>query len=415
MNRQTFVIVGASLAGASAAAALRKEGFDGRIVLIGEEAQRPYERPELSKKYLRAEPGTELAVHDPDFYAEADIDLMTDLRVEAVDVHRREVRAGTLRVPFDRLLLTTGATPRRLEVPGNDLEGVLTLRTMADSDTIRESALKAQDIVVVGGGWIGSEVAASLRQLDRSVTLVLPADVPLQRVVGPEVGSVYRDVHLANGVQIVKGRRVIGLRGRLAVASVELDDGRTLAADLVIAGVGARPRTEVASGAGLRFDGEMADGGIAVDARLESSVPGVFAAGDVAAAWHPLYGRNIRVEHWDNAKRQGRAAAGTMLGRTDLYDRIPFFYSDQFDLGMEYTGFAPRWDEVVFRGEPLSRKFIAFWLLGGKVVAGMNVNTWDVAPSIERLVRAQATVERDALADPARPLDELVPVPVAAA
>lgn len=414
MNRQTFVIVGASLAGASAAAALRKEGFDGRIVLIGEEAERPYERPELSKKYLRAEPGTELAVHDPDFYAAADIELMTGLRVEAVDVHRREVRSVTLRFPFDRLLLTTGSTPRRLDVPGSDLDGVLTLRTQADSDRIRESASKAQDIVVVGGGWIGSEVAASLRQLDRSVTVILPSDVPLQRVVGPEVGSVYRDVHLANGVQIVKGRRVIGLRGRGAVESVELDDGRTLAADLVICGLGASPRTELASDAGLRFDGGKAGAGIAVDARLESSVPGVFAAGDVAAAWHPLYRRNIRVEHWDNAKRQGRFAAGAMLGRTDQYERIPYFYSDQFDLGMEYTGFAPQWDEVVFRGEPLSRKFIAFWLLRGKVVAGMNMNTWDVAPSIERLVRAQATVEREALADPARPLDELTPVPVAA-
>jgi 3-phenylpropionate/trans-cinnamate dioxygenase ferredoxin reductase subunit len=221
-------------------------------------------------------------------------------------------------------------------------------------------------------------------------------------------------VHLANGVQIVKGRRVIGLRGRGAVESVELDDGRTLAADLVICGLGASPRTELASDAGLRFDGGKAGAGIAVDARLESSVPGVFAAGDVAAAWHPLYRRNIRVEHWDNAKRQGRFAAGAMLGRTDQYERIPYFYSDQFDLGMEYTGFAPQWDEVVFRGEPLSRKFIAFWLLRGKVVAGMNMNTWDVAPSIERLVRAQATVEREALADPARPLDELTPVPVAA-
>jgi len=415
MNRQTFVIVGASLAGASAAAALRKEGFDGRIVLIGEETERPYERPELSKKYLRAETAeAELAVHSGDFYAEADIELMTGVRVESVDVHRREVRAGALRLPFDRLLLATGAAPRRLEVPGGHLDGVLTLRTISDSDAIRERALVARDIVVVGGGWIGSEVAASLRQLGRSVTLVIPTDVPLQRMLGPEVGAVYRDVHAANGVRLVNRTRVTGLRGRDAVESVELDNGRALPADLVIAGVGATPRTELASGAGLAVGRGMVRG-IVVDARLESSVPGVFAAGDVAAAWHPLYGRHIRIEHWDNAKRQGRAAAAAMLDRADHYDRIPYLYSDQYDLGMEYTGYAPEWDEVVFRGEPLSRRFIAFWLLGGKVVAGMNVNTWDVAPSIERLVRAQATVEREALADPERPLDELTRMPVAAA
>jgi 3-phenylpropionate/trans-cinnamate dioxygenase ferredoxin reductase subunit len=410
MNRQTFVIVGASLAGASAAAALRKEGFDGRIVLIGEESDAPYERPELSKKYLRGEAGKDLAVNSPDFYAEQDIELMTDVRVETVDVHRRVVRAGATRLGFDRLLLTTGAAARSLEVPGAHLDGVMTLRTIAESDAIRVRALDAQHVVVVGGGWIGSEVAASLRQLGRSVTLVIPTDVPLQRVIGRQAGAIYRDVHAANGVRLVNGARVIGLRGGRAVASVELDDRRTLPADLVIAGVGATPRTELASAAGLAVER-----GIVVDGRLESSVPGVFAAGDVAAAWHPLYGRHIRVEHWDNAKRQGRATAAAMLGRADQYDRIPYLYSDQFDLSMEYTGYAPEWDEVVFRGEPLSHRFIAFWLRRGKVLAGMNVNTWDVAPSIERLVRAQATVERDALADPERPLDELTAMPAAAA
>ncbi len=404
MRQQTYVIVGASLAGASAAAALRKHGFDGRIVLIGEEPERPYERPELSKKYLRGEEDVDLFVHRPDFYAETNIELVTGARAAGIDTDRRRVVAGAAAFTYDRLLLAAGATPRELNVPGSDLDGVLTLRTIGDADRIRERALAADSVVVVGGGWIGSEVAASLRQLGRDVTLVLPGDSPLERVLGPVVGSVYRDAHAENGVHLVTGTRVTALHGRRAVDTVVTEDGQRLAADLVVVGIGAQPRTELASEAGLAVDE-----GILVDERLQSSVPGIYAAGDVAKAWHPAYRRRLRVEHWDNAKRQGRVAAANMAGEPTAYDRIPYFYSDQYDIGMEYTGFAPRWDEVLFRGDPRSRQFIAFWLKDGKVAAGMNVNVWDVAPAIEQLIRSGTAVGRERLADPSEPLEELAP------
>jgi 3-phenylpropionate/trans-cinnamate dioxygenase ferredoxin reductase subunit len=402
MPRQTVLIIGASLAGASAAAALRKHGFEGRIVLVGEEAEPPYERPELSKKYLRGEVDTPVLVHDEVFYAGAGIELLTGVHAQRLDVHRREVLTtdGTLR--FDRLLLATGASPRRLEVPGADLDGVVTLRTRRDADTIRSRALSASSVVVVGGGWIGSEVAASLRQLGRAVTLVSPTRAPLERILGPEVAEVYRRAHEDNGVELRAGARVTSVTGDGHVERVVTDDGSSIAADLVVVGIGAEPRTTLASEAGLAVES-----GILVDARLGSSVPAIYAAGDVANAWHPLYRRRIRIEHWDNAKRQGRAAGANMAGTPADYDRIPYFYSDQYDLGMEYTGYAPAWDEVVLRGTPESREFVAFWLQNGRVLAGMNMNVWDVAPAIERLIRSGATVDRQRLADPSQPLDGL--------
>ncbi|HKG57206.1 MAG TPA: FAD-dependent oxidoreductase [Candidatus Limnocylindrales bacterium] len=404
MTDQTHVIVGASLAGASAAAALRKQGFDGRIVLIGEEPERPYERPELSKKYLRGEPGTDVFVHPADFYANQDIQLVTGARVEHVDPRRHEVATARATYHYDRLLLATGTAPRALEVPGAELDGVVSLRTMRDADGIRERAQAAQSIVVVGGGWIGSEVAASLRQLGRDVALVAPGAAPLQRVLGPEVAEVYRAAHAENGVRLVLGTTVAAFRGSGRVDAVVTADGGVLRAGLVVVGIGAAPRTELAAAAGLELER-----GIVVDEHLETSVPGIFAAGDVADAWHPLFGHRLRVEHWDNAKRQGRAAAASMIGNGKAYDRIPYFYSDQYDLGMEYTGYAPRWDEVVVRGDIDSREFIAFWLAEGRVVAGMNVNVWDVAPAIERIVRSQVAIDRARLADKGEPLEELAP------
>ena len=377
MARQSFVIIGASLAGASAAVALRKQGFGGRIVLIGEEAEQPYERPELSKGYLRGEAKTPKYVHSPGDYADRDIELITGVRAERIDVAARRVVTGKGTFAFDRLLIATGSEARRLPVPGADLDGVLTLRTIGDSDRIRSAAETADAIVVVGGGWIGSEVAASLRQLGHRVSMVLPAQRPLEHLLGPEVSDVYRSLHEENGVALVSGTRVARIEGGGEVSAVVTEDGRRLAADVVVVGVGAVPRTDIASAAGLEVDD-----GILVNEHLESSVPGIFAAGDVARAWHPLFRQRLRVEHWDNAKRQGRAAAASMLGGTQPYRRIPYFFSDQYDLGMEYSGFAPRWDKVVFRGDPSSHEFVAFWLLGDRVVAGMNANVWDVAPAI---------------------------------
>jgi 3-phenylpropionate/trans-cinnamate dioxygenase ferredoxin reductase subunit len=402
VKQHTFVIVGASLAGASAAAALRNQGFDGRIVLVGEESELPYDRPELSKAYLRGERQTPKFVHPSDYYAEAGIELLLGTPAERIDVARRRVFAANQWFPFDRLLVATGAEPRRLSVPGAELDGVLTLRTVGDADRIRSAAAAAGSVVIVGGGWIGSEVAASLRQLGREVAMVLPTERPLEHVLGPEVAEVYRSIHAEHGVTLLTGTRVARLGGRGSVETVVTADGRTLTADLVVVGVGAEPRTELATAAGLQVDG-----GILVDESLQSSVRGIFAAGDVARAWHPFYRRRLRVEHRDNAKRQGQLAAANMLGEAKRYERIPFLYSDQYDLGMEYTGFAPDWDRVVFRGDTQSRQFIAFWLHAGRVVAGMNANVWDVAPAIARLIESGRHVDEQWLTDESQPLEEL--------
>jgi 3-phenylpropionate/trans-cinnamate dioxygenase ferredoxin reductase subunit len=409
---RTFVIVGASLTGASAAAQLRKKGFDGRIVLVGEERERPYERPDLSKAYLRGSAGRDgLDVHGPAFYDEQSIDLRTSARASAVETQSREVVLDDgERIRFDRLLLATGSSPRRLDVPGGDLDGVLYLRTVADADRIRERAAAAQRAVVIGGGWIGAEVAASLRELGLPVALVGPDSAPLERVLGPDVAAVYRDLHAGHGVELVMNQRASAFLGQKTVEAVLTAEGTRVEGDLVVVGVGARPRSDLAAAAGI----QVGDG-INVDQHLETSVPGIFAAGDVAAAWHPLLEARIRVEHWDNAKRQGRAAAQNMLGEAEPYVRIPYFYSDQYDLSMEYAGHAPRWDRVVFRGDPASGSFIAFWLRDGRVVAGMNANVPKVNDGVAALVRSGRTAVAARLADPTIPLDDadalLVPVP----
>jgi 3-phenylpropionate/trans-cinnamate dioxygenase ferredoxin reductase component len=403
MRDQTFVIVGAGLAGASAAAALRKSGFDGRIVLIGEEQERPYERPELSKQYLRGEKQSPKWVHADVFYDEAEIELRTGQRGTGLDPVGRTVDTTGGRLPYDRLLLAMGSRPRRLSVPGAQLDGILTLRTAADADAIKERARRAGTVAVVGGGWIGSEVAASLRQIGSDVTLVSPTYAPLEHVLGGAVAAVYRRAHEEHGVHLVLGTRVARFLGGPQVEGFVTDDGRTVRAELVVVGIGAEPRTEIAAGTALSVDG-----GFVVDEHLATNLPGVYAAGDVANAWYPFYGGHLRVEHWDNAKRQGRVAAANMAGASEVYDRIPYFYSDQYDLGMEYTGHGAPGDEVVFRGRPDAGEFIAFWLRDGRVTAGMNVNVWDVASAIERLIRSGTAVDRRGLADPDVPSEDLV-------
>jgi 3-phenylpropionate/trans-cinnamate dioxygenase ferredoxin reductase subunit len=400
---QTFVVVGAALAGAKAAETLRQEGFEGRVVLIGSEPDRPYERPPLSKEYLRGEAGREkVYVHDEGFYAEHEIELRTGTTVEQIEPgHRELVLAGGERVAYDRLLLTTGAAPRRLAIPGAELEGIHELRTVADSDRLRERLDRGGRLVVVGAGWIGSEVAASARQRGLEVTVIDPLSVPLERVLGSEVGAIYRDIHLDHGVQMLLETGVEAFEGATAVERVRISGGGTIDCDLVVVGVGVTPRTELASAAGIAVAN-----GIVVDDRLRTSAAGIFAAGDVANAEHPLFGR-LRIEHWSNALHQGPAAARGMLGRDGAYDRVPYFFSDQYDVGMEYSGYAVDWDEVIFRGDPASREFIAFWLRDGRVLAGMNVNVWDVTDPIQALIRGGMPVDRARLADPGTPLEQL--------
>jgi 3-phenylpropionate/trans-cinnamate dioxygenase ferredoxin reductase subunit len=396
-QQQTFVIVGASLAGAKAAETLREQGFAGRLVLIGDDPERPYERPPLTKDYLRDESPREKAyVHAESFYAEHDIELLSGTAATALDPARKRVTLDDgHELGYDRLLLTTGAQPRRISIPGAELGGVYYLRTLADCDALRARLETAGAVVVIGAGWIGSEFAASARQRGSEVTIVEPASVPLERVLGPQVGGVYRDLHRDHGVKLLLGSGVEAFEGDEAVRRVRTDDGRSLDCDYVVVGIGAVPDARLAQGAGLTVDD-----GIVVDERLCTSAPDVYAAGDVASAWHPFYGRHVRVEHWSNALNQGPAAARAMLGETVSYERIPYFFSDQYDVGMEYSGLATDWDQVVFRGDPASREFVAFWLREQRVVAGMNVNVWDVNEHVQALIRSRRAVATAELVDP---------------
>jgi 3-phenylpropionate/trans-cinnamate dioxygenase ferredoxin reductase subunit len=397
----THVIVGGGLAGAKAAEALREHGFDGRVVLVGDESEQPYERPPLSKEYLRGEvPREKTHAHPDGFYADHDVELRTGTRAERIDPTAREVvLAGGERIGFDGLLLATGARPRMLSVPGADLDGIHYLRDLDDADRIAARLDQGGRAVVVGAGWIGAEVAASARQKGVEVTIVERGRLPLERVLGPEVGQVYADVHREHGVELVAGATLEAFEGAGRVEQVRLAGGTTLPADFVVVGIGVVPRTELAEQAGI-----ATGDGIVVSARLETSVPGVFAAGDVASAFHPFYDRHLRVEHWANALNQPAVAAQAMLGKPASYEELPYFFSDQYDVGMEYTGHAGDWDEVVFRGDPSTREFIAFWVKDSRVVAGMNVNVWDVVDPIKALIRSRQTVERDRLRDPDVPL-----------
>ncbi len=404
-TKPTFVIAGAGLAGAKAAETLRAEGFDGRLLLVGEETERPYDRPPLSKAYLRGETDpNSLYVHQEGFYAAHDIELRPSTRVRAIAPARRRLElASGESIGYDRLLLATGAAPRRLRLPGADLDGVHYLRSRHDADLLAGAAARAEQVVVVGSGWIGSEAAASLRQLGREVTLVGPDSAPLARVLGPEIAGVYRDLHADHGVRLALGRRVAGFRGHGRVEAVLTDHGDVIEGDLVLVGAGAAPRTELAEAAGL----PVGDG-VLVNEQLEAvGAANVYAAGDVAAAWHPRYQTYLRVEHWANALNQGPAAARNMLGSSMPYARLPYFYSDQYDLSMEYSGLATAWDQVVVRGDLAARQFIAFWLKDQQVVAGMNANVWDVVEPIQALIRAARPVDPERLADPDLPLDQV--------
>ncbi len=394
---QTFVIVGASLAGAKAAETLRAEGFDGRVVLIGDEARRPYERPPLSKEYLRGEKDFDAAaVHSAGFYDEHDIELRTSSLVSAIDPAKHSVTLSSgEEVGYDRLLLATGATPRRISVPGGDLPGVLYLRSVEDADALRQAIGPSAQVVVIGAGWIGAEVAASARQLGAAVAMVELAAVPLERVLGPQVGAIYRDLHAAHGVDLHLGAGIEAISGSESVEAVRLSDGTVLPASVVVVGVGVTPRVELAEAAGL-----TTDNGVLVDEHLQTSAPEIFAAGDVANAYHPRYRSRIRLEHWSAALNQGPAAARAMLGQDVVYDRTPYFFSDQYELGMEYRGWAPTFDEVVFRGDPASGAFLCFWLRSGKVAAAMNANVWDAGDDIEALLQADRPVDASRLADP---------------
>src|SRR4051794_4209406 len=391
----TFVIVGAALAGAKAAEALRSEGFDGRVVLLGAEDERPYERPPLSKDLLRGESEVEGArVHEAGFYDEKQIELRTGVTVESIDVAAAEgALAGGERLGYERLRLPPCAEPRRLHVPGAELEGVLYLRELAGSAAIGARIAAGGRVVVIGAGWIGSEVAASARQKGCEVAVVEMSDVPLERVLGRDVGAIYGEIHRDHGVDLRTGAGVEAIEGDGRAERVRLSDGSALDCDFVAVGVGVVPRVALAEQAGIAVND-----GIVVDEHLQTSMPGIYAAGDVANAFHPFYGHHLRVEHWANALNQAAVAAQSMLGKDASYERLPYFFSNQYEVGMEYTGYARDWDDVVAVGDAGAREFVAFWLREGRVQAGMNVNVWDVTERIQELIRSKRQVPRDELA-----------------
>src|SRR5262245_9117321 len=407
MKRPPVVIVGASLAGGTAAVTLRDEGFDGAIVLIGAEPQLPYNRPPLSKGYLRGQDRFDDQLVKPaSYYAEQRIQLKLGVRATALDPKQKLVELeGGERVAYDRLLVATGGRNRTFSVPGANLAGVFQLRTVEDCDRIRAAASRGRRAVVIGFSFIGSEVSASLRQLGVEVVAIESSRVPLARVLGGEVGQVLADIHREKGVELISEDSVEALEGSGRVARVRTKKGRVLDCDLVVAVIGIVPNAELLGAAGAQVDN-----GVLVDERCRTTLPDVFAAGDVANHLHPLFGR-LRVEHWNNGYQQGAAAARSLLGRGGPYDYVHTFWSDQYEHVIEYVGFAARWDRFVLRGRPESRKFLGFYLEGGVVRAAMGLDRGgdpEDPKGESELKAAVEMVRRRAKLDPAKLADESV-------
>ncbi|MCW2506524.1 MAG: putative ferredoxin reductase [Actinomycetia bacterium] len=405
---QTFVIAGGGLAGAKAADTLRAEGFAGRIVLASGENEYPYERPPLSKGYLQGKDERESAqVFEPSWYAENNVELLRGTAVTGLDpAGHVAALANGQSVTYDKLLIATGAVPRPLAGTGSDLDGIHYLRNLTDSERIRDQLGEHKHLLVVGAGWIGLEVAAAARMAGAQVTVVEVAALPLERVLGRECAQIFARLHAEQGVDLRLQTGLHELIGQGRAERALLTDGSEIEIDAVVVGIGAAPADDLAKTAGLQTSN-----GILTDEHLRTSEPDIFAAGDVANAWHPLFGERVRTEHWANALTSGPAAARSMLGQDVTYDPVPYFFSDQYSLGMEYAGWIgpAGYDEVVFRGDVPGREFVAFWLRAGVVLAGMNVNVWDVSDDIQALVRSRAVVDRARLADHAVPITELVP------
>ncbi|KQQ94165.1 pyridine nucleotide-disulfide oxidoreductase [Leifsonia sp. Leaf325] len=406
-----IVIVGGGLAAARAAESVRRESVDASVTVVAAEARPPYERPPLSKGYLLGSDDAASTIPlDSAWYAAQDITLRTGIEATELDTAAHTVRAGDETLSYDRLLLATGASPRHFTGPGASLTGVYTLRTLHDSTVLRTAIARGgRRVVVIGSGWIGLEVAAAAVTYGNTVTVVGHGSIPLESAVGPVIGEVFAELHRANGVDLRMDAAVTAIRGSGGgsghVNGVVLGPGEELDADLVVVGIGATPNTTLAAASGITVDN-----GIVTDAGLRTSAPDVFAAGDVANAYHPVLGRRLRVEHWANADKQGAAAGRALAGVDVEYAEIPYFFTDQFDLGMEYSGYGTlaAGGDLVVRGDLAAREFVAFWLRDRHVVAGMNVNVWDVNESVQKLIRAGVRVDPVALADPGVALDSLI-------
>ena len=404
---ERVVIVGGGLAAAKTAEALRDEGYAGSIVLFAAEPHLPYERPPLSKGFLKGEQSADETVVLPEsWYAEHDVDLRLGTAITSVDADAHEVEAADeSRTAYDKLVLATGASARRSDLPGADLDGVLYLRTLEDSVRLREAFRTGANVVLIGGGWIGLEAASAARGAGAKVTVLEMTAQPLLGVLGPKLGQSFADFHREHGVDLRTSVTVEAIEptdeGRRA-GSVRLIDGTKIPADIVLVGIGAVPNIELAESAGLALDN-----GILVDAQGRTSNPDIFAVGDVANAETPALGQRVRVEHWANALDRPPSVAKGVLGKPGDFDKLPFFFSDQYDLGLEYSGRAGREDDLVVRGDLNGREYVAFWLNGDRVTAGMNVNVWDVQDDIQALIASHRPVNRDKLADPDVPLAEV--------
>ncbi|GAA0588577.1 FAD-dependent oxidoreductase [Kribbella sandramycini] len=398
MTAEPIVIVGASLAGATAAKTLREEGWSGGVVLIGAETELPYERPPLSKDVLLGKKGPESAqLHDEQWYADNSVELRLGTTVTAIDpaAHTVTLDDGSQQA-YSKLLLATGSRVRRLDVPGGDLPGIHYLRTAQQSQELTDAYAAKPRVVVVGAGWIGLEAASAAKERGCEVTVVAPQSTVLASAMGEQVGELYADLHRKHGVVFRFGARVEGFEGADAVTGVRIA-GEVLPADLVVVGVGVQPNLELAEAAGLEVASAEEGSGVVTGADLQTSAADVYAAGDIVRWAHPKLGRSLRVEHWQNAKDTGAVAAKAMLGQEVAHDAQPYFFTDQFDLGMEYVGDVPRGTSyhVVLRGDPASGAYLAFWLSDDEhVLAGMHVNVWDATDSIRALIGQQA--------DPAR-------------
>lgn len=404
MAEQTFVIVGASLAGAMAAGTLREEGFDGRIVLLGAEPDIPYHRPALSKSYLSGKAELDSThVYPADFYDEHKIELQTSTVVERVEPDSNEVvlKNGD-RIKYDKLLLTTGSEPKKLPVKGADLKEVHYLRTAENSTALRERLKPGIKLAVIGSSWIGSEVAATARQRGASVALLDQKSVPLELVLGKQIGSYYDRLHKQNGVEMFFDVQVEALEGSDVVERVRLKDGRTIDCDLVLIGIGVAPRLELAKAAGLELDS-----GVIVDQYLRSSVDNIFAAGDIADAQNTFLNKRIRIEHWANARAQGTLVAKNMLDKNVANDEVPYFFSEQYGIMMQYLGNTGGSKDIVIRGSLEDDHFMAFWMDGQRIVVAMQVNIPDVKEQLHQLVRDRVEVDRDRLADTSVSLEDL--------
>lgn len=396
-----IVIVGGGLAGAKTAEGLRANGFDGEITMVAAEDRLPYERPPLSKGYLISAEGLEEAVvHPGRWYDEQSITLRLGTTATGLDADARTVDLDDgSSLSYDQLVLATGASPRPIPVPGGDLPGVLTLRTVADSDTLREGLAEGRTVVIIGGGWIGLEVAAAARQRGAEVVVLESLELPLLRVLGHELAGYFAQLHRDHGVDLrtsVKVAEVLRSGGR--ASGIRLDDGTEISADVVLAAVGAAPNTRLAEAAGLRVDD-----GIVCDSAGRTSNPSIFAVGDVSRWENPTLGHAVRVEHWANAKNQPARVTAAMTNRELGTADLPYFYTDQYDLGMEYVGEHTDDDDLVIR-EVGDGERIAFWTRNGTLVAGMCINVWDQIDTIRSLILQKAEIEPGRLADPNAPL-----------